>query len=150
MVDFDFRVSRVFPVGRLDRDSRGLLLLTNDGDLAHTLMHPKHQKQKHYLVSVDKKITQDFINRLSRGVEIAPGKITARCVVKLLEEKIFEITLTEGRNRQIRRMCEVLDFRVIDLVRFRIGPINLGELKPGKFRHLSPVEIAGLAKGNTD
>ncbi len=142
LADFDFKV-RVFPIGRLDKDSQGLLLLTNDGDLANKLAHPRYQKEKEYLVAVDKKITKAFLLKMEKGVFIDKYK-TKNCELEQIESKIFKIIMKEGRNRQIRKMCKILGYEVKDLLRIRVGSCKLGELKKGKFRILSKKEIKSL------
>lgn len=144
LADYDFG-GRFFSIGRLDKDSHGLLLMTNDGDLANKLAHPRYQKEKEYLVKVDKKITPSFLKLMAGGVEIE-GVKTLKCKVDQRENKIFSIILTQGRNRQIRKMCEALGFTVMDLLRIRVGNIFLGEMKAGKWRVLSDVELKGLKK----
>ena len=143
LADYDFKGQRVFPIGRLDKDSHGLLLLTNDGELSNKLMHPKYKKEKEYLVSLNKKIDQSFLKKMAEGVMVGE-KLTQPCFCEALDEKILRIILTEGRNRQIRKMAEAFDYRVVDLLRIRMGKILLGELKEGKYRFLSPVEIKSL------
>lgn len=135
---------RVFPVGRLDKDSSGLLILTNDGDLALKLTHPRYQKEKEYEVEVNKPITKNFINSMRRGVSLS-GKKTVRAKVEQIGLKKFKIILKEGRKRQIRRMCEKLGYEVEKLHRTRINELSLGDLKSGKFRRLNEKEI-GLLK----
>ena len=122
--------------------------MTNDGDLSNKLAHPKYQKEKEYLVKVDKKITSVFLKLMAGGIEI-DGVKTLRCKVNQVENKIFTIVLTQGRNRQIRKMCEALGFTVKDLLRIRVGNVFLGEMKPGKWRILSDVELKRSEK-NTE
>lgn len=147
IVDFDFGVGRVFPIGRLDKDSQGLLLLTNDGDLANKLAHPRYQKEKEYLVSVVSKEKVESIEvkaqKLSRGIKI-DGRETQSCKVNVVQDDVLQFILKEGRNRQIRKMCEAVGLDVVDLLRVRVGKIKLGEMKPGKFRILSETEIGSL------
>ncbi len=142
LADFDFG-ARVFPIGRLDKDSHGLLLLTNDGDLSNHLAHPRYQKEKEYLVVVDKDITKSFISNLEKGVVIEESK-TKECKVEYIEPRIFKIILTEGKNRQIRKMCLTQGYTVKDLLRIRFGPCNLGELGEGRFRVMTEKEIKSL------
>lgn len=138
---------RLFPVGRLDVGSSGLLLLTNDGDLAHHLMHPKFEHEKEYLVSVDRPLTdQDFAD-LRNGVVI-DGRKTFPAVVIPEGDTRFRITIHEGRNRQIRRMCEAIDVGVTELKRIRIDSLVLGTLKPGSWRGLSEAEVQKLLSAN--
>lgn len=136
---------RIYPVGRLDKDSTGLLLLTNQGDLANDLMKARNFHEKEYEVIVDKSITSDFIKKMSGGVEIL-DTVTRPCVVKKTSDKQFSIILTQGLNRQIRRMCEALGYRVRSLHRIRIVNVTLGKLAVGKFRQLSKSEIEALKK----
>src|SRR5690606_14496119 len=127
---------RVFPVGRLDADSEGLLLLTNDGDLAHRLTHPSLGVDKEYLVEVDGEPHRGALRRLREGVELADG-LTAPAKVALLGDRTLRITIHEGRNRQMRRMCEAVGTPVQRLVRTRIGPLRDRRLAPGEWRPLT-------------
>ena len=135
LADFDFG-GRVFPVGRLDKDSHGLLLLTNDGELANKLMHPRYEKEKEYLVQLHKPIETKDIKTLSEGVML-DEKMTHPCQVHSINEFTIVMTLKEGRNRQIRRMCTSLGYEVVDLLRVRVGKVHLKDLKPGDIRPLS-------------
>lgn len=143
LADFDFGALRVFAVGRLDKESRGLLLMTNDGDMANTLMHPKFGHEKEYIVTVNKKLREADLVAMRKGVQIETG-MTHPCKVDQIFEKAFSIILTEGKKRQIRRMCKALGYNVLDLVRVRVENIKLGELKAGKWRHLTEGEIAQI------
>jgi pseudouridine synthase len=138
---------RVFPVGRLDYHSEGLLLLTNDGELAYRLTHPRYEIAKTYLTLVSGQIKENTINLLRNGVELEDG-LTQPAVVKVLNREkaktLLEITIKEGRNRQIRRMCDKVGHPVISLKRIKFGPLELGDLKPGKYRELKPKEIQAL------
>jgi len=134
---------RVFPVGRLDADTEGLLLLTNDGDLAHRLTHPSFGIEKEYLAEVDGEPSAADVRRLRRGVELDDG-ITAPARVSVVAPRAVRITIHEGRNRQVRRMCEAVGHPVVRLVRTRIGPIVERSLAPGKWRALSAAEIRKL------
>ena len=140
--------ARLYPVGRLDKDSEGLLFLTNDGEFTNALTHPSHQIRKTYRVSVKPVVDDYLIERLERGVMI-DGKKTAPCIVRILEkqpDKMFlEFVLHEGRNRQIRKMCESVGTRVIRLKRIAEGDIKLGNLPLGQWRHLETKEIKKLA-----
>lgn len=140
---------RLHSVGRLDFDTAGLLLLTNDGDLTYKLTHPKFEKEKIYLVRVKGRITQKVIKNLERGVELEDGK-TAPAKVKLVKLKrdfsLLKLTIHEGRNRQIRRMMETVGFPVIYLKRIQLGPLTLGNLKTGQYRNLTQKEIKFLKK----
>ena len=135
---------RVFPVGRLDVDSEGLLLLTNDGELTHRLTHPSFGVDKEYLVSVTGRPSRAALRRLREGVELDDGP-TAPARVADLEPGLLRITIHEGRNRQVRRMCEAVGHPVTRLVRRRIGPISDDRLPPGSWRPLTPEEVRALA-----
>jgi len=134
---------RVFPVGRLDKESTGLILLTNDGDLAYRLMHPRFEHEKEYVVEHSGSIEPADIMRLVRGIRLGKG-VTQRAEVSKLTGRKFRITLREGKYHQIRRMIERLGSRVIKLKRIRIGPLVLGKMAPGEWRHLSPTERRAL------
>jgi 23S rRNA pseudouridine2604 synthase len=125
----------LFPVGRLDKESEGLLLLTNDGRLFDKTLRSEHQTEKEYLVTVDKKIDDDFIQKMSVGIMIL-GKMTLPCKVEKIDNFSFKIILVQGINRQIRRMCYKLEYEVLKLVRIRIGEIALEGLTPNAFRYL--------------
>lgn len=135
---------RVYPVGRLDYDSEGLLLLTDDGELTFRLTHPKNEIPKTYLVRIEGSIGEQQLNKLRSGVEL-DGKLTKRCKIKVVEtDKEYtklHITITEGRNRQVRRMFETVGKEVVFLKRIRIGELSLGSLDRGKVRKLTPEEI---------
>lgn len=126
---------KLFPVGRLDKKSEGLLLLTNDGRLFDKTLRSEHQTEKEYLVKVDKEITDDFIQKMSSGIIIL-GKTTLPCSVEKLDNFTFKIILVQGINRQIRRMCYKLSYEVLELKRVRIGNILLRELSPNEYRFL--------------
>ena len=143
IVDFVNHKKRIFPIGRLDKDSQGLILMTNDGDIVNKILRAGNYHEKEYIVTVNKKITQEFINRMSNGVEIL-DTITNKCFVKKEGEKVFRIILTQGLNRQIRRMCEALGYEVTKLERIRIMNINLGNLKIGEWRNLTYKELRDL------
>lgn len=134
---------RIFAVGRLDKDSEGLLLLTNDGEIAHKILHSEHNHEKEYIVTVDKPITDDFIEKMASGVEILQT-VTKPCKVFRMNETTFRIILTQGLNRQIRRMCKELHYRVIRLQRIRIMNIKLADLEYGMWRELTEQEINEL------
>jgi len=134
---------RVYPVGRLDKDSSGLLLLTNDGRLHHRLSHPSFDHEKEYIVAVDRPIADGALSRMARGMPIL-GAPTRPAAVKRLTPNRFRITLQEGRNRQIRRMVRKVGHRVTRLQRVRIANITLGRLAPGSWRHLTAKEKAAL------
>jgi 23S rRNA pseudouridine2605 synthase len=134
---------RVFPVGRLDGDTEGLLLLTNDGQLAHRLTHPSFGVEKEYLAEVKGQPSRGAIRQLRDGVELEDGP-TARARVSALQPSMLRITIHEGRNRQVRRMCEAVGHPVTRLVRTRIGPIVDPKLKPGEWRELRREEVRAL------
>ena len=136
---------RVFPVGRLDADTEGLILLTNDGDLTHYLTHPSFGIEKEYLVQVEVKPSRNAILELRQGVELDDG-ITSPAKVSLVDEKLLKIVIHEGRNRQIRRMCESVGHPVKRLIRSRIGPIVDRSLRPGSFRELTNQELKSMRK----
>ena len=142
IIDFIKYPTRIFPVGRLDKLSKGLIFLTNDGDIVNKILRARNNHEKEYIVSVDRQINSDFIQRMSKGVEIL-DTITKICSVKKLGPKKFKIRLTEGLNRQIRRMCESLGYRVKSLERIRIMNIKL-DVPTGKFREFTKEEILEL------
>lgn len=139
---------RVYPVGRLDKDSEGLLLFTNDGDFANAMMHPSHGVAKLYRVTVRPHATEQQIIALSSGVVLDDGDKTAPAVVHVVSDDVnrtvLEISIREGKNRQIRRMCEAVGLNVARLKRSAVGPIKLGMLQPGQFRALTPSEVKAL------
>lgn len=136
---------RVYPIGRLDRTSEGLLLLTNDGAFANDIMHPTKHVAKTYRVTVAEKVTEDQINKLMAGVEIEPNVMTRPCIVNILleeeERTVLEFTIKEGKNRQIRRMCEAVNLTVKRLRRTSIAGVKLGMLKPGEYADLTKEEM---------
>lgn len=134
---------RIYPIGRLDKDSEGLLLLTNQGDIADALMRARNYHEKEYIVRVDKPLTKDFIKALRAGVPVL-DTVTRPCKARMIDKHTFEIILTQGLNRQIRRMCEYFGYRVTALKRIRIVNIRLGDLKTGRWRYLTETEISGL------
>ena len=138
---------RVFPVGRLDRDSEGLLLMTNDGDFANRISHPRSHVSKTYRVTVRQQVTEDMLAKLSEGLMI-DGQMTLPADVNLITKEenrnVMQITLYEGRNRQIRKMCEELGLEVIRLKRTAVGNVKLGMLKPGDWRDLNDDELRSL------
>lgn len=139
---------RLFPVGRLDFDSEGLLLLTNDGELMNNLLHPSREVGKTYLIKVSNEITDDEIRRLRAGVRLDDGRITSPAKVQLMRKEAFDsallITIHEGRNRQVRRMVEAVGHQVVTLKRVGFGPILLGDLPRGKWRRLTDAEVRRL------
>jgi 23S rRNA pseudouridine2604 synthase len=134
---------RIFPVGRLDRDSEGLILLTNNGDIVNEILRSENNHEKEYLVTVDRPITDLSLQMLAGGVKIM-GELTKPSKVTRINAQSFRIILTQGLNRQIRRMCSALGYKAQRLQRVRIMNIRLGNLQPGQWRHLTPAELAGL------
>lgn len=143
IVDFVGYPERIFPIGRLDKPSSGLILLTNDGDIVNKILREENQHEKEYIVRVDRPLQRSFQKRMQTGIHIL-GTITKPCKVELLGERLFKIILTQGLNRQIRRMCENLGYKVVTLKRVRIMHLTLGNLPKGKWRQLSPKEIQTL------
>ncbi len=143
IVDFVGHTERIFPIGRLDKDSEGLILLTNDGDVVNPILRSEGKHEKEYIVTVDKPITPAFVKGMSEGVHIL-GSMTLPCKIKQITPRVFRIILTEGRNRQIRRMCQAFGYSVRRLQRIRIMNIELGELKTGKWRDLTKQELSIL------
>ena len=142
IVDFINYPSRIFPIGRLDKPSEGLILLTDDGDIVNKILRARNNHEKEYIVTVDRLINQDFIERMSNGIPIL-DTLTRKCEVEQLSKFVFRIVLTQGLNRQIRRMCEYLGFNVVKLQRVRIMNIVL-DVPVGQYRHLSKEELEDL------
>ncbi|HEY1282702.1 MAG TPA: pseudouridine synthase [Acidimicrobiales bacterium] len=141
---------RVYPVGRLDADTEGLLVLTNDGDLAQLLTHPRHGVEKEYLAHVDNgRVSAGALRRLRDGIDLEDG-LTAPAAVSQPEPGVLRITIHEGRNRQVRRMCDAVGHPVLRLVRLRIGPLSDRRLGPGEWRSLTVAEVRGLYGAATD
>ncbi|MDO3410008.1 23S rRNA pseudouridine(2604) synthase RluF [Saccharibacillus sp. CPCC 101409] len=145
IVDFVGHSQRIFHVGRLDKDSEGLILLTNDGDIVNEILRAENRHEKEYIVTVDRPITPEFLKKMAAGVEILDTK-TLPCEVEQLSKFVFQITLTQGLNRQIRRMCEALGYNVRALKRIRIMNIYLNSLPTGKWRDLTAKELDRLFK----
>lgn len=143
IVDFVNHSKRIFPIGRLDKDSQGLIFLTNDGDIVNKILRAGNNHEKEYIVTVDKPITNEFIASMSNGVRIL-GTITKKCSVKKEGKYVFRIILTQGLNRQIRRMCEALGYKVTKLQRIRIMNVELGNLAIGKWRYLTAGELSEI------
>lgn len=143
IVDFVNYPTRIFPIGRLDKDSEGLILLTNDGDIVNLILRERYGHEKEYIVTVNKEITKEFVTKMSEGVPIL-DTVTKPCKVIVINKKTFRIILTQGLNRQIRRMCEHLGFKVTKLVRVRIINIKLGRLKTGTWRNITGKELDKL------
>lgn len=142
IIDYINYPSRIFPIGRLDKPSEGLILLTDDGDIVNKILRARNNHEKEYIVSVHKPVTSDFIRNMSNGVPIL-DQITRKCVVEQIDRYDFRIVLTQGLNRQIRRMCEYFGYEVIRLKRIRIMNIQL-DVAEGKYRHLSDDELSEL------
>lgn len=149
IVEFLNYPARVYPIGRLDKDSEGLLLMTNQGDLVNRMMRSGNAHEKEYLVTVDKPVTRDMILAMGAGVPIL-DTVTQKCRVEVVNPYTFRIILTQGLNRQIRRMCQYLGYRVVTLKRTRIMNIELGSLKIGDFRKVTPEEYQQLLKSIKD
>lgn len=144
IIDFIKHPRRIFPIGRLDKPSEGLILLTSDGDIVNKILRAGNNHEKEYIVTVDKPITEEFIHRMSNGIPIL-DTVTLKCKVEQIQRFKFKITLTQGMNRQIRRMCEYLEYDVKKLMRIRIMNINL-DLPVGKWRYLTLEEMAEINK----
>lgn len=144
IIDFIGYPERIFPIGRLDKPSSGLILLTNDGDIVNKILRTEHNHEKEYIVKVDKALSQTIIDRMSKGVPIL-DTITKECKIRKSGSNEFKIILTQGLNRQIRRMCEYFNYKVISLERTRIMNIKL-DLPVGKYRELTKEEINSLNK----
>lgn len=134
---------KVFPLGRLDKESEGLIIMTNDGRLSDKLLNPASEHEKEYQVVVDRPITHEFLVKMSQRVDIGIGR-TKKSKIRRVDKKTFDIILSEGKNRQIRRMCGVLGYGVKELTRFRIMNVLLGKLKPNQYRNLTPKELKKL------
>ena len=143
IIDYINYKSRIFPIGRLDKLSEGLIFLTNDGDIVNKILRAGNAHEKEYVVTTDKSINPDFVNKMRNGVKIM-GTITNKCFVKQEGEKRFRIILTQGLNRQIRRMCAALGYKVTSLKRVRIMHITLTGLALGKWRNFSEEEITEI------
>ena len=146
IVEYINHPERIFPVGRLDKDSEGLILLSNDGDLSNRIMKARNYHEKEYEVEVDKPFDDEFIKKMSEGVPIL-DTVTRRCKLKRTGKMSFNIILTQGLNRQIRRMCEYFGYKVVKLKRIRIMNIRLGNIKPGSSRNVTDQEYNELLKG---
>lgn len=148
IIDFVKHPKRIFPIGRLDKASTGLILLTNDGDIVNQILRVENHHEKEYIVTVNRPLTPQFLHKMANGIPIL-GTMTNKCVVERLQKNMFKIILTQGLNRQIRRMCEFLDYKVLTLKRIRIMNVHLGDLKQGKWRDLTEGELRAL-KGDLD
>jgi 23S rRNA pseudouridine2604 synthase len=143
IIDYLNYKSRIFPIGRLDKRSQGLIFLTNDGDIVNKILRAGNNHEKEYIVTTDKPVTLEFIQKMRSGVRI-PGAVTKPCFVKQEGPNRFRIILVQGLNRQIRRMCEALGYNVESLTRIRIMNITLNGLQAGKWRYFTPAEIATI------
>lgn len=149
VVDYINYPERIFHVGRLDKPSEGLLLMTNDGDIVNKILRAGNRHEKEYVVRVNRPISDDFIRRMSRGIPIL-DTVTKPCHVIRISRFVFKIILVQGLNRQIRRMCEYLDYEVVSLRRIRIMNLKLGDLPEGQWRQLTKEEITKLHGSLTD
>lgn len=141
IVDYINYGKRIYPIGRLDKDSEGLILLTNQGELVDKILRGSNYHEKEYIVHVDKKITNEMIETMKKGIYLKELEKTTRpCSITVLDETCFKIILTQGLNRQIRRMCETVGYQVVSLKRIRIMNIELGRLKAGTYRKVTPME----------
>lgn len=141
--------SRIFPIGRLDKPSEGLIFLTSDGDIVNKILRAGNNHQKEYIVTVDKPVTDEFVDKMASGIPILET-VTLPCQVEKVSRFVFKIILTQGLNRQIRRMCEYLDYQVVKLKRTRIMNVKLGDLKKGQWRNLTEQEMRDINKAVAD
>ena len=144
IIDYINYPSRIFPIGRLDKMSEGLILLTNDGDIVNKILRARNNHEKEYIVTVNKPVTEEFVEKMGSGVPIL-DTVTKPCFVEQIHKKQFRIILTQGLNRQIRRMCEFLEYRVVELKRVRIMNLKL-DTKVGRYRDLTKKEMMELRK----
>lgn len=144
IVDYIGYEKRIYPIGRLDKNSQGLILLTNDGSIVNNILKASNYHEKEYVVTVDKPITDSFLQDMSKGVKIL-DKVTRKCKVSKVNKHTFRIILTQGLNRQIRRMCESLGYNVQKLKRIRIMDVELGNLPIGQYRNLTDNEVKSLS-----
>ena len=149
IVDFVGHEKRIFPIGRLDKDSEGLILLTSNGDIVNEILRAENKLEKEYLVAVNHPVTEEFLRGMSRGVPLH-GQTTLPCRTGKLGRFGFRIVLVQGLNRQIRLMAAHFGFRVKQLLRVRIGNVKLGHLKPGQWRNLTDAELRGLLPQRTE
>ena len=149
IVDFVAHERRIFPIGRLDKDSDGLILLTSNGDIVNAILRAENNHEKEYLVGVNRPVTPEFLSGMARGVRIH-GQLTKPCRTAKLAKFGFRIVLTQGLNRQIRLMAQAFDYKVTQLRRVRIVNIKLGALKPGQWRNLTDLELRGLLPERTE
>lgn len=140
IIDFINYPKRIFPIGRLDKPSSGLILLTNDGDIVNEILRVENNHEKEYIVSVNKPINAEFIYKMSNGIPIL-NTVTKKCVVKKISSNSFKIILTQGLNRQIRRMCEYLNYQVVTLKRVRIMNLKIDGIQEGKWKYVTKEEL---------
>lgn len=145
IIDFLNYPERIFHIGRLDKASTGLIFLTNDGDIVNEILREQNEHEKEYIVTVNKPINASFVKRMSQGIPIL-GTVTKKCQVEKIGRQAFRIVLTQGLNRQIRRMCDYLGYDVVTLKRVRIMNVHLGKLKPGQWRYLTEGELQELRR----
>lgn len=145
IIDFINYPKRIFPIGRLDKYSEGLIFLTSDGDIVNKILRAGNNHEKEYIVTVNKPVTEGFAESMARGVRIL-GTVTKKCKVTQISKYVFRIILTEGMNRQIRRMCEVFGYKVVNLRRIRIMNVTLGSLPVGRWRYLTTDELRIINK----
>jgi len=138
---------KVFPIGRLDKDSWGLIILTNDGRITDKILNPEKEHEKEYAVRVNKDMSESFLSKMARGVKLDDGYKTKECKMQKINDAMFSIILTEGKKRQIRRMCTALGYAVVDLKRVRVMNIQIKSLKPGEFREIKGVELHDFLTG---
>jgi 23S rRNA pseudouridine2604 synthase len=143
IIDYLNYPERIFPIGRLDKDSEGLILLTNHGDIVNQVLRSENEHEKEYVVTVDRAVTEIFLSSMASGVRIM-GTVTKPCKVRRVGPSTFNIVLTQGLNRQIRRMCSFFGYQVVQLRRVRIIDVTLAGLSPGQWRELTPTEVRGL------
>ena len=143
IIDFVNYPQRIFPIGRLDKASSGLILLTNDGDIVNQILREENEHEKEYIVKVNRPINKQFLQKMRRGIPIL-GTVTKECIVEQKGKFLFKIVLTQGLNRQIRRMCEHLGYKILTLKRVRVMNIQLDNLKVGKWRKLTKEELKVL------
>ncbi|HEU0151988.1 MAG TPA: pseudouridine synthase [Arenimonas sp.] len=149
IVDFVGHEQRIFPIGRLDKDSEGLILLTSNGDIVNEILRAENHKEKEYLVGVNQPVTEEFLRGMAKGVRIH-GEMTMPCRTRKIAKFGFSIVLTQGLNRQIRLMSAAFGYRVTQLRRIRIANVKLAELKPGRWRNLTEAELRGLLPARTE
>lgn len=146
LLDFDFGPDRVFPIGRMDRDSQGLLLLTNDGELGNKLAHPSHKYEEEYLITIEEQLTAESIAAFARGTLLDEVKIAPHHVEQH-DDNVLRCVLHDGRIRHIRKICDAVGLKIVDAERIRVGAITLGDLDPGTWRVLTDPELEALRKG---